>query len=110
MTLREFDKLPIDEKALYLWENRAMTSDYVNGAFTVLLYQVHDFYVEIYYHTSLNEVYLISTFDNPEGLGRYIAHIEINKLLKYNTSFSREAINMIAACCSVPEIVRSLNL
>ena len=55
MTLYEFNALSVQQQADAVWkgEFRLFREQIVH---TVLLYKVHDFYVEVYYNNESNEV------------------------------------------------------
>ncbi|RYZ28713.1 MAG: hypothetical protein EOO10_08625 [Chitinophagaceae bacterium] len=54
MTLQEFSLLPESDKATFVWSGKFQTYRNEEG-FTIMLYKVEDFYVEVYYETNTNK-------------------------------------------------------
>ena len=74
----EFNQLTINEKANYLWENGTFLAakDRIN------LYSLHNFFVEVYYHTELNKISDIKVFRSLSKLHDYLTDIDITSLTK----------------------------
>jgi hypothetical protein len=49
MTLYQFNVLSEDEKAAVLWSKGDIVGDSIENNFSILLYQIRSFYVELYY-------------------------------------------------------------
>jgi hypothetical protein len=72
MTLNEFRLLTEDEQALTVWYGDFLMSRMARN-YTVLLYKVHDFYVEIYYDNECNDVSKLNPFYSKERLKLYFS-------------------------------------
>ena len=82
MTFSSFNELTEREMKSVLWNEGAYVASKVDQGFTVALYQLHAFYVEVYYHHSFNQIERIRSFSNTEQLIDYLHHIDISSLLK----------------------------
>jgi hypothetical protein len=70
MTLYEFRLLTEDEQALTVWHGDFLMSRKIRNH-TVLLYKVHDFYVEVYYDNECNDVSKLNPFSSRDRLKFY---------------------------------------
>ena len=50
--------------------------------YNVLLFQVHGFYAEIFYHSHFNVIIKVNTFSDTDALEPYLQAISIDSLLK----------------------------
>ena len=78
MTHTEFTTLAENEQALLTWFNGTYLAQYFDGTFTIILFQVEGFYVEVYYHRKNKEVYRYHNFSNVEKLDPYLDKIDIS--------------------------------
>ena len=58
-----------------------------DGCFRISLYQVNDFYVEIYYHKTRYFYICIRSFDDASELYPYLQDIDISEVYKVIYSF-----------------------
>jgi hypothetical protein len=83
MTIFDFDMMTgmkkmqvLSEKAIYLCQKK-------EGCFKISLYQIEDFYVEIYFHTTQHSYKSIRTFNDTGDLEGYLEQIDISQVYTY---------------------------
>ncbi|MBD0351154.1 MAG: hypothetical protein ICV65_08380 [Flavisolibacter sp.] len=81
MTLYDFIALSDDYKAQVVWGS-AYIADREDQGHRILLYQVQDFYVEVYHHKEHNTIEKFTVFATTDQLQPYLEQIDITKLLK----------------------------
>lgn len=81
MTFTEFNILNEIRQTEILLEQGVMIAERMYKQFKIMLYQVNEFYVEVYYHTNYNVIQGFRSFDNTAGLEPYFADIDINCLM-----------------------------
>ena len=72
MTLYEFRTLPEHEQAEVVWQGQFFLTR-TDRKHTVLLYKVHDFYVEVYYEDESNELVKFNPFSSKDRLKVYFS-------------------------------------
>lgn len=77
LTLYQFNLLNEDEKGFVLFKDGVFVGDRMDYHFSVLLYQLYSFYVEVYYQQDLNEIQRLRTFSSTEQLEPYLERIQI---------------------------------
>ena len=65
-----------------LWENGVHIGERIEGGHKIVLYQIHSFYVELYYHMELNALRRLRSFSSSECLDAYLQQYKINDLLR----------------------------
>ena len=70
MTLCEFNALSVQQQAETVWQGEFLLFR-EQIVHTVLLYKVHDFYVEVYYNNESNEVVRFHSLKSVERLTLY---------------------------------------
>jgi hypothetical protein len=70
MTLYEFLALDEKDKAKEVWKGAFITFREETGS-TIMLYQVHSFYVEVYYSKCENEIIKFNPFSSSARLAYY---------------------------------------
>jgi hypothetical protein len=81
ITLAEFNNLAADDQAFLIWLDGVYLDEYCDGTFTILLYKVEGYYVEVYYHLLREEVYGYRSFDSTNQLDPYLSRIDIDELM-----------------------------
>ena len=71
MTLYKFILLPEEDKARELWDCGEFFLYRLETPQTVLLYKLHDFYVEVYYSEETNQIVRFNPFCSKERLKLY---------------------------------------
>lgn len=71
MTLFEFIELEINQQAEYVWEGKFIDNRY-EGDFEILVYNLGEFYAEVFYNIDLNEITHIKGFKTISHLSLYI--------------------------------------
>lgn len=79
MTLYQFRALDINEQANAVWEGTFLDSR-VEAIYNVHLYNVGDFYVEVYYSNKLNEIVKIRAFRSTSFIEVYLNTITLDSL------------------------------
>ena len=82
MTLYEFKQLTSNEQAQTTWDNGVLIGFREETELHMVLYRIENFYVEICYHTNLNEITAIKSFISDAPLGPYLDKIDITDLFK----------------------------
>jgi len=71
MTLFEFIGLDINQQAEYVWQGKHVDTRH-EGDFEILLYNVGDFYAEVFYDNNIREITHIKGFKAISNLAPYI--------------------------------------
>ena len=79
MTLAQFNQLDYAEKLLAC-NDGVCVGGRDEGKFSVLLYQLCAFYVEVYYHKKYSYVSALDGFDDTDRLEPYLRKISIKEL------------------------------
>jgi len=80
MTMNEFNAM--DETGqIEAVARSAHISERQAGKYTILLYQIDGFYVEVYYHMKLNDIVGFRSFSNVDQLFPYLSKIDITELI-----------------------------
>ena len=66
MTFYQFNLLGINDQAQCTWDNGVLIGFREEGDLHMVLYRVENFYVEIQYHTSENQISFIRSFVSDE--------------------------------------------
>jgi hypothetical protein len=69
------------EQARTLWERGVLLAERAEGYEHMKLYQMHDVYIEVTWHTHFNVIKKVSSFTNPDHLEPYLDQIDISSLL-----------------------------
>ena len=77
MTLYEFNALSEDEKAAVLWSKGDFVIERKENNFSILLYQVQSFYVEVFYSGKENKISRLRSFSSINQLEPYLNNIDI---------------------------------
>lgn len=80
ITLYEFNSLNDNEKHEAMMEYATLVGDRFEGAYSILLYQFDNFYVELYYNSSTNSIFKFRAFISQELLNPYLKQIDLKKL------------------------------
>ncbi len=81
MTLIHFQSMSQHEQYKFTLTKGVPVSERLKEDFTLLLYQLPNFYVELYYHTATNELVWINSFDSITELEPYLSHINVQGLV-----------------------------
>ncbi len=80
ITLYEFNSLNEFEKGEALWEYGVHVSERFEGECGYALYQLNNFYVEVKYNGSINEISKFTSFSTYTKLEPYLDKIDISGL------------------------------
>jgi hypothetical protein len=80
MTLKQFRSLQLDLQEKLLVRNGAFLFERKSAGIKVLLYQLNNFYVEVFYDTGSSKVCLLKTFTDPDGLEAYLSEIDLAEI------------------------------
>lgn len=83
MTLDEFTQLDDSNQARALIENGVFLAERMYKNFSIFLYQLDDFYVEIYHNLKYNVMQGMRSFMEEEELDPYLASIDISSIYQY---------------------------
>ena len=81
MTLYQFNVLTENEKTAIVWNEGHFVGDRKENNFSILLYQVRSFYVELYYSGKENKISRLRSFSSTEQLEPYLGKIDISRLI-----------------------------
>ena len=79
MTIKKFRDLDEMEQHEAMWEYGVMVGDRLSGEYRIILYQIFEFYIELYYHIELNVLRKLISFDKLDALDVYINQFNINE-------------------------------
>ena len=77
MTVIQFNILPSFKQLSLLWSKGVYLAKRIENNFSVMLYQMQSFYVEVYYDEAETEVERIYTFNNTKDLEPYLPEIAL---------------------------------
>lgn len=80
MTQDEFSILPDTKQATALLERGVFVTERTYKNFTIFLYQVDSFYVEVYHNTRFNVMQGMRSFEADDTLEPYLEDIDISCL------------------------------
>jgi hypothetical protein len=81
MTFDHYKHLSAVEQASVLWEKGIQIGKRSEPSFIILLYQIEDFYVEMYLHKEENTVTRIRSFKSTGQLRPYLDTIDVTELI-----------------------------
>jgi hypothetical protein len=68
------------ERARALWEKGVFLAERTVGYHKLMLYQLHDIYVEVAWHTHFNVALRVKTFTDTDLLAPYLEKISLENL------------------------------
>lgn len=68
------------ERARALWEKAVFLASRTEGFHTLKLYQLHDIYLEVVWHTHFNVALKVTAFHGTDGLEPYLNAISLEGL------------------------------
>ena len=77
MTCAYFDQLSEAKQTDVIWEAGTFLDRRSEGFYNVLLFQIDDFYTEVYYHAHFNVIIRIESFSDTDRLEPYLDHIKL---------------------------------
>ena len=78
----KFNSVEEIEQHRQIWENGVLIAERKVSYYTIYLYQVESFYIEVYYHSHFNVITKVRRFSNTSLLQPYLQNISIDSLLK----------------------------
>lgn len=82
MTLPYFTSLSKQQKQDIVLGSGLFVAERTDGPFRIMLYQLDDFYVEVYFFKRYHKAALLKGFDNMRHLEPYLNTIDISVLLQ----------------------------
>lgn len=80
MTDRSYTSTTEIEKARTLWEKGVLVSERNGDFYKTQLYQLHDVYFEVIWHTHFNVVVKVECFTDTEKLAPFLNDISLEEL------------------------------
>ena len=80
MDIREFNFMDGMAKTEVLASTGVFLAERADGCFRISLYQINEFYVEIYYHSTRHIYICIRSFSEVSELFPYIQEIDISEI------------------------------
>ena len=84
MKLRDFKYQVKEKKKQLLFDNGVYLAKRKVDEFDVYLYQVHSFYVEVYFYEDYEDLGYMRAFSSTDNLLPYFTQIDISGLFKAN--------------------------
>ena len=81
MTSYQFNVLTENEKTAIVWSKGDFVIERKENNFSILLYQVQSFYVEVFYSGNENKISKLRSFSSIEQLESYLGKIDISGLI-----------------------------
>lgn len=81
MTLYQFNTLSETDQATALWDRGVHLMERRDHVFTYALYQLDNFYVEVWYHRDFNAIQRFRTFNSMAALEPYLGNIDVGNIL-----------------------------
>lgn len=78
MTLYKYNLLNEQEQSITLWLQGEFIADRREHNYSILLYQIYSFYVEVWYEGKKNEIYKFRCFSSIQQLEPYLSKIDIS--------------------------------
>ncbi len=82
MTLHRFKALSHAKQRWWILERSNYISQRQTEDFTVFLFQLASFYIEVFFHNDNEEVLQIKSFGSTDGLDPYLEEISLYQLFK----------------------------
>ena len=82
MNLHEFRSLPEDQQSALLYEEGVYVGKRKENGKAILLYQLEDFYAEIFYRNYREYICHIKCFLSTDLLHPYLKQIDVDELMK----------------------------
>ena len=76
--LYEFNVLPEDQKAQMVWNHGTFLTNKADGKKAVTLYSLSNFYVEIWYNQTENQITKIRSFNSVKQLSPYLDDMDVD--------------------------------
>ena len=80
MTDRTYITTSEIERARVLWEKGVLLAERTEGFHKLMLYQLHDVYVEVIWHIHFNVALKVTTFTDTEHIEPYLEDISLESL------------------------------
>lgn len=80
MTGRLYTSTTEIEGARVLWEKGTLLAERTRGYYKTMLYQLHDTYVEVVWHTHFNIIVKVCSFTDVDHLAPYLEDISLDGL------------------------------
>ena len=77
----EFKLLSPGEQEKVIWQNSREIMQQTDAVYSYILYQLHDFYIEIVYSIPLQLILTILAYEDSERLDRYLNSIDIEEII-----------------------------
>ena len=78
MGIYEYNLLDTDSQATVLWDKGVFMMNRFEAEYSINLYSLYDFYVEVWYESEENAIHKFRTFKNPGPLEPYLDRIDLN--------------------------------
>lgn len=80
MTLQQFKSLQHSNKTETIWEKGEHIASRYDGVYSITLWQIGAFYVEIYFDVLRNKITAFESFESVERLEPYLERVDISAL------------------------------
>lgn len=80
MTLYEYKLLDEREQIEAFWDKGVHLAERSDGEYSILLYQIEGFYVEVFYHKEHNNIVRLRSFFSTGQLRPYLHRVDVSGL------------------------------
>ncbi len=84
LTPKEFKRLKLQHKYNLLKKEGTHLASRIYSTYNIHLFQLENFYVEVWYKIALNQIYWIEVLQNESALDQYLQKIDVKKELGLN--------------------------
>ena len=85
VSFNRFNKMPIDEKAWYIWNGATFIMAREDKKYRFNLFHLNEFYIELVYSFSENDICRIRAFFSVTFLKDYLNEISLGTLLEQSS-------------------------
>jgi hypothetical protein len=81
MTLNQFRLMDENEQLNFIWNSYEPVAERRDSYYRILLYQIDNFYIEVYHHSHFNVMIKLESFEDTSLLEPYFENISLANLL-----------------------------
>ena len=81
MSYYQFDLLDDRMKGQFIWKHGICVAERFYKCFKVYLFQIHNYYVEVYFNMDFQAIQYVRSFEEQDELQPYLENIDISALV-----------------------------
>ena len=82
-TLYEFKLLSTEQQFTFLWESGVYLDARITDNYTINLYGIDGFYIEVFYNSANNKIEFLESFKSVDRLSPYLKSIDLQGFLQF---------------------------